>query len=548
VRTDRRAGSGRQHKRDARKAEAARIQQAITNLAAADSELSPRAHRQLDIHLQIAGTRGWHRASVARQAELSGIGERAVQFANQELIARGYLTRDLTSGTTTAIWMFTPRSPVETSENAHGSPVFILGLDSQEPLDPVSARGASSAKEAHYVKANEAPAGGCGVASDDRRTRGADGPDSRAGGGSRAASSRAWIYPPDWYAGGGDHNAADQASAARAGEGAAREAPLAGDWELWEAYDPEACGWDLALEQEPAITCDNSRQEPVAIPAPAVEQPKADLNPADYSLECVRYEATGVIAWRLWNDTTDQIAGEYPTEAAALAAIENPQIAKICKTDDILSTAPAHQDAENEQVIKTHVADTIAPASDIDGLDMAEIDRMVAEIQAVDDARRDERREPQSYWEAHEAIVWRESHPVAPQSPDVYQQRAAQEAADRARTRAAWDALGDDPNALGARLGKQRGRLKKYPQSRRALEWQIHELHDRLAALTPVSEAMGEMRAPSPARARRAPVAQQEGVVSWYLVPVKVPGCCAGQLIFNPPLSLQGGTRELITS
>jgi hypothetical protein len=104
-----------QRKRDARRAETAGIRQAIIDQAAADTELSPRARRQLSIHLRIAGTRGWHRASVARQAELTGVGERAVQFANQELIERGYLTRELTSGITTAIWTFTLRSPVETS-------------------------------------------------------------------------------------------------------------------------------------------------------------------------------------------------------------------------------------------------------------------------------------------------------------------------------------------------------------------------------------------------------------------------------------------------
>jgi hypothetical protein len=122
-----------QRKRAARKAEAQRLRQAIVERAAADSDLSPRARRQLDIHLLIAGERGWHRASLARQAELSDLGERAVQFANQELIEGGYLRRELTSGSTTAIWSFTPdlrlpgatpaRSPVEMSAAAGRSPV-----------------------------------------------------------------------------------------------------------------------------------------------------------------------------------------------------------------------------------------------------------------------------------------------------------------------------------------------------------------------------------------------------------------------------------------
>jgi hypothetical protein len=142
-------------------------------------------------------------------------------------------------------------------------------------------------------------------------------------------------------------------------------------------------------------------------------------------------------------------------------------------------------------------------------LDVDEIDRWVKEIQAVADARRDERRDPQDVWEKHEALVWRESQPVVPQPRAVYEQAAQQREAERARIRAAWDAIGDNPRALGARLGKLRGRLKKYPQSRRALEWQIHELHDRLANLTPVSEAVEPPRSPARGIARLTPIEQQ---------------------------------------
>ena len=73
-----------------------------------------------DIHLTIADTRGWHRASVARQAELAGYSERWTQKANEYLVRHGYLSRQETSGTTTAIWTFTRnegRLPVETSES-----------------------------------------------------------------------------------------------------------------------------------------------------------------------------------------------------------------------------------------------------------------------------------------------------------------------------------------------------------------------------------------------------------------------------------------------
>lgn len=125
-------------KRAERRTTAAHIRQAIIDRAEADRDLSPRAHRQLDTHLVIAGQRGWHRASIARQAELTGIGERAVQFANQELIERGYLSREITSGTTTAIWTFTPRSPVQTSGHFAGSPVLDHESDSIQPIELVS--------------------------------------------------------------------------------------------------------------------------------------------------------------------------------------------------------------------------------------------------------------------------------------------------------------------------------------------------------------------------------------------------------------------------
>jgi hypothetical protein len=136
---------------------------------------------------------------------------------------------------------------------------------------------------------------------------------------------------------------------------------------------------------------------------------------------------------------------------------------------------------------------------------------MVAEIQAATDELQG-RHVPDPEWTRHEALVWRESHPVAPQPLAVYEQHDADKEANRARIRAAWDALGDDPRALGARLGKLRGRLKKYPQSRVALEWQIHELHDRLAALTPVSEAVEAPPSQAPAR-RPAPVAAYQGAL-----------------------------------
>jgi hypothetical protein len=133
-----------QRKRDARKQAAADLRADIIGRAAVDPDMPACARRQLDIHLTIADTRNWHRASVARQAELAGYSERWTQIANRYLIEHGYLRRDETSAATTAIWTFTReagRSPVETSgaadarcEMLNRSPV----LDLERDLIPVS--------------------------------------------------------------------------------------------------------------------------------------------------------------------------------------------------------------------------------------------------------------------------------------------------------------------------------------------------------------------------------------------------------------------------
>jgi hypothetical protein len=126
-------------KKAARRQAAADLRADVLARATADTAMPHCAHHQLDIHLAIADQRGWHRASVARRAEMAGYSERWTQIANKYLIEHGYLRRDETSGTTTAIWTFIGdegRAPVETSgaapasrENQNGSPVLDLERD-----------------------------------------------------------------------------------------------------------------------------------------------------------------------------------------------------------------------------------------------------------------------------------------------------------------------------------------------------------------------------------------------------------------------------------
>jgi hypothetical protein len=168
---------------------------------------------------------------------------------------------------------------------------------------------------------------------------------------------------------------------------------------------------------------------------------------------------------------------------------------------------PAQQEAETDE---------FTLASDDTPLDMDEIDRMVAEIQTAQNdletfrkapfvphfvlaVNASERHEPQSYWDKHEAQVWRESHPVDPLPVAAVNQQEAKNEASKARLRAKWDAMGDNPRALGRELGVLRNYLKSHPSAIWP-RWQITELNDRIAALTPVSEAVDSPPSQAPAR------------------------------------------------
>src|SRR5262249_39750961 len=82
-----------QRKREARQRHATELREHLLGRAAIDEDMPEQSRRMLDIHLTIAGQRGWHRASVARMAELAGYGERWVQRANEYLVEQGYIER-----------------------------------------------------------------------------------------------------------------------------------------------------------------------------------------------------------------------------------------------------------------------------------------------------------------------------------------------------------------------------------------------------------------------------------------------------------------------
>lgn len=138
-----------ERKRAARRQAAADLRADVMGRAAVDAEMPPQAMTLLDIHLTVAGQRGWHRASVARMAEMAGYGERWVQRFNEYLIANGYITRSQPDPTHTAIWTFTksdtPRNETpqtdddrviaDTAVNDDRSPVLEIDPDLKIPVD-----------------------------------------------------------------------------------------------------------------------------------------------------------------------------------------------------------------------------------------------------------------------------------------------------------------------------------------------------------------------------------------------------------------------------
>jgi hypothetical protein len=157
----------------------------------------------------------------------------------------------------------------------------------------------------------------------------------------------------------------------------------------------------------------------------------------------------------------------------------------------------AQQSAENAQPATMQVEHTAPPvprpsspaaprAGDFADVDMAEIDRMVADIQiAANIARLAEHHEPQPYWERHEAVVWHEANPVVPEAPAAATKRQHQAERNKVRLREKWEAM--MPSELARQLAILRNYVKSHPAACWP-RWQIIELNERLAALTPAAE------------------------------------------------------------
>jgi hypothetical protein len=119
---------------EARRQAAADLRADALARAAVDEGMPRQAHRLLDIHLTIAGQRGWHRASVARMAELAGFGERWVQRFNEYLIDKGYVTREQPNPSNTAIWTFV-KSDSQGTETQQTADERVIAPDMASQID-----------------------------------------------------------------------------------------------------------------------------------------------------------------------------------------------------------------------------------------------------------------------------------------------------------------------------------------------------------------------------------------------------------------------------
>ena len=108
-------------KRLARQREAVETRDAVLGRAAIDDDMPWQSRDLLDVHLQIAGKRGWHQASNARMAEMASallgkeLSERWIQRANVYLIDNGYITRTQTDTRSTAKWTLQKNAPQATT-------------------------------------------------------------------------------------------------------------------------------------------------------------------------------------------------------------------------------------------------------------------------------------------------------------------------------------------------------------------------------------------------------------------------------------------------
>lgn len=150
--TERRARDAERKRRERRDA-AQRLRDVVMARADADTDMPACARKLLDIHVQLAGQRRWHRASVARQADMAGYSDRWAQKANEYLVEKEYLTRQQDNPLLTAVWTLreigaarvaTPQNAVDgvilnEADFSKRSPVLDLELDSIQSLELVNA-------------------------------------------------------------------------------------------------------------------------------------------------------------------------------------------------------------------------------------------------------------------------------------------------------------------------------------------------------------------------------------------------------------------------
>jgi hypothetical protein len=235
-----------ERKRQARQEAAQHLRDDILGRAAVDEDMPAQSRQLLDIHLLLVGQRGWHRASVARMAEIAGYGDRWVQRFNEYLVEQKYIKRAQPDPTSTAVWTLLG-SEAERSTTPHTSVDRVIVSDA-----------VSSERSPEYISSNDL----------DQTLELVSAPPSPA--------------EPDML-------------------------------DCWQWQADEHGADELAfLDAEPVVL-----PEPETPPAEPSVPPPGD---GDYSTQEIHY-VDGRIAWRLWDDRTNTLLGEYPTMDMAIAAI-----------------------------------------------------------------------------------------------------------------------------------------------------------------------------------------------------------------------------------
>jgi len=140
-------------KRTERRAAVERRRDTVLSRAAIDDDLPWQSRELLDLHLKLSNQRGWHRASVARMAELLGRGERWVQKANEYLVDV-YVSRTLAGRYDTAIWTLL-ETPIERAATPENDNSGVIELDAEN-----DGRSPESILESNLDRTHELVSGG----------------------------------------------------------------------------------------------------------------------------------------------------------------------------------------------------------------------------------------------------------------------------------------------------------------------------------------------------------------------------------------------------